>query len=99
MKNKNISFQQRKGRFLRMIGPIQHLRKEYRVKAKLKSLDTKYCAVCFEEDDHCNQDVVNWIQCSQCTMWVHSACSPQSDTQFYDKFICKYCKQRNLTDK
>jgi len=68
-------------------------------KAKLKSLDTKYCAVCFEEDDHCNQDVVNWIQCSQCTMWVHSACSPQSDTQFYDEFICKYCKQRNLTDK
>ena len=68
------------------------LEERIQCKSKLRGMDTKYCAVCLEEDDHCNEDVVNWIQCSQCTMWVHNACSAQSDTQSCDEFICKYCK-------
>ena len=60
------------------------LEERIQCKAKLRGMDIKYCAVSLEEDDHCNEDVVNWIQCSQCTMWVHSTCSAQCDTQFYD---------------
>ena len=26
-------------------------------KAKLTGMDTKYCAVCLKEDDHCNEDI------------------------------------------
>ena len=48
MKNKTISFQQRKGKFLKAIGLSQHLKREYNVNLKLRGMDTKYCAVCLE---------------------------------------------------
>jgi len=72
-KNKTISFQQRKGR---SDWAKPTLEERIQCKSKLRGMDTKYCAVCLKEDDHCNEDVVNWIQCSPCTMWVHNACSP-----------------------
>ena len=35
------------------------LEERIQCKSKLRGMDTKYCAVCLEEDDHCNEDVVD----------------------------------------
>ena len=33
------------------------LEERMQCKAKLRGMDTKYCAVCLKKDDHCNEDI------------------------------------------
>ena len=36
--------------------------------------DTTFCAV-YLEDDHSEDDFVNWLECCFCQMWLHMKCA------------------------
>ena len=66
-------------------------------KSKLTSLETRFCAVCLQEDDcssSASGELVTWLQCSICTMWVRIGCTQHhlNDT-LPDDYICNYCAE------
>ena len=48
----------------------------------LESVEILHCEVYFRQDD-----MVEWIQCSTCNIWVHKSCVDTST----DDFICSSC--------
>ncbi len=37
--------------------------------------EPSFCAVCFRENDITRLDnIINWIQCSLCGVWLHQSC-------------------------
>lgn len=57
-------------------------------KSHLLSLDTTVCGICFQEDDACEDDLVEWVQCNTCLMWLHMMCAQESAS---DDYTCNYC--------
>lgn len=51
----------------------------------------KICGACFrEEDKGSNSDSIPWVECSNCSIWLHTSCV-HTDIQKSDTFICEYC--------
>ena len=50
----------------------------------LDNVEILHCGVCFNMD---TSDMIKWIQCSVCKIWVHKSCVDPSD----DDFICSSC--------
>ena len=57
-------------------------------KSHLLSLDTTVCGICFQEDDACEDDMVEWVQCNTCLIWLHMMCAQESAS---DNYTCNYC--------
>ena len=53
----------------------------------LESVEILHCEVYFRQDDMDTLDMVEWIQCSTCNIWVHKSCVDTST----DDFICSSC--------
>ena len=47
-------------------------------KEELKVSDTTCCGVCFKENDERGEDLVDWVQCCYCDLWVHATCAKDS---------------------
>lgn len=62
------------------------------IKEKLQSEEPIFCGVCLNENDKGNSGVVEWIQCSVCTLWLHQRCALDDSNQFPDQYICTFCK-------
>ena len=65
----------------------------------LESVEILHCGVCFKQDDMESSDIVEWIQCSTCDIWVHNSCVDASTklmTSFvvvvHVKFFCDVIK-------
>ena len=44
-------------------------------KTTLLNTDARLCFVCLEEDDHSDEEQVQqWLQCSECNIWLHLSC-------------------------
>jgi hypothetical protein len=56
--------------------------------SKLNRAETEICALCFNQEDNLGMEYVNWIACSNCSMWVHSNCANVNAT---DEYTCSYC--------
>ena len=56
---------------------------------ELQMTETEVCSICFSEEDK-GVGNVEWVSCSKCLLWVHSACAdfPSNSSQEY---ICQYC--------
>ena len=50
--------------------------------AALESVEILHCGVCFKQDDMDTSDMVEWIQCSACNIWVHKSCVDSSGNDF-----------------
>ena len=60
--------------------------------AKIKMEDTQVevCGICLKQDDKLGGIEVDWIECANCKLWVHTACA--GDTFNDDKdFHCCNC--------
>ena len=62
----------------------------------LLATEVKFCGICFKEDDSMDRDVVEWIQCSRCQIWIHQVCT-MSSTEYSkitddDNYLCVYCQ-------
>ena len=56
---------------------------------KLESIQTDTCAICFKQDDsEESKDMVDWISCNKCSMWVHLNCIVCENE---DEYVCPYC--------
>ena len=53
----------------------------------LENVEILHCGVCFKQDDMESSDIVEWIQCSTCDIWVHKSCVDAS----INDFICSSC--------
>ncbi len=61
-------------------------------KRTCSQLTVKVCAVCYQEKKIRDKtDEINWIQCSNCLVWVHSTCNDIVPPQTIDRFVCHYC--------
>jgi hypothetical protein len=61
---------------------------------KLLSVEVRVCALCFKEDDKVEKTpTVQWIQCTQCSIWVHSLCASDPTQLHTDTFICNWCSE------
>ena len=40
----------------------------------LETVEVLHCGLCFKQDDLESSDMVEWIQCSTCNIWVHKCC-------------------------
>ena len=56
----------------------------------LQQLEVKFCAVCFKEEDSTTDpgEDIQWISCSQCSVWVHTSCTQGTTDEDY---LCQYC--------
>ena len=52
--------------------------------------EAEVCGICFKQDDRENTSDVNWVSCSNCLMWVHTACA-NVPSDISTEYICKYC--------
>ena len=60
-------------------------------KQSLSEINVKFCAVCFSEDDESiSSDIVEWVQCGRCSMWIHRLCA-HIDIKNDKHYICNYC--------
>ena len=32
------------------------------------------CGICFMEEDNMYTEVIDWLQCEKCSIWVHKQC-------------------------
>ena len=58
-------------------------------KRRLEQTDVEVCGVCFKQNDPSNSEVIEWIQCGGCNLWVHSLCADY-DTEDRE-FLCGNC--------
>ena len=40
---------------------------------KLKAEEPQFCGVCLKQNDKNKNDTIEWIQCTSCSMWLHTA--------------------------
>ena len=59
------------------------------IRSNLLCQETTCCEICLKEDDNSSTDLVNWLQCSSCDLWVHEKCV--SPTKHKDTFKCPFC--------
>ena len=60
-------------------------------RAFLRNVDPQVCGVCLKETDTKNSDIIDWMECSICDMWIHTSCT--GITAIQDLYICAYCSQ------
>ena len=62
----------------------KHIRKptseeQASVESKLERVEAMLCAICFKSDDDYQQEAkVQWIECTECSLWAHQACAKRS---------------------
>ena len=59
------------------------------IRSNLLCQETTCCGICLKEDDNSSTDLVNWLQCSSCDLWVHEKCV--SPTKHKVTFKCPFC--------
>ena len=48
-------------------------------KSHLSTIEPSLCGICFKMDDECqNQDNIEWIECSVCSLWIHQSCAKRA---------------------
>ena len=55
----------------------------------LQNVEIRLCAVCYEEDDSELVGEVEWVQCSNCNVWMHV--SYVQNTLDMSNYICDLC--------
>lgn len=60
-------------------------------KNKLKKQEPKFCGVCLMENDKYDDDIIDWVQCCLCNVWIHTLCS-ETDTSTQD-YVCQFCQK------
>ena len=57
---------------------------------KLNKVDPEVCAFCFQEDGPGSDGgLVDWVECSNCAVWVHTLCDYVEDKANY---VCCMCR-------
>ena len=62
-----------------------------KLKHELKEQETIFCGSCLKEDDRSNHEVMEWIQCERCALWIHLTCTIPKLTNAPDVYICHFC--------
>ena len=53
--------------------------------------ETQVCGICYKEDDYKHSQIVEWLQCENCSLWVHKHCTTALNVFKDDIYICQYC--------
>ena len=51
--------------------------------------EIQVCGICYKEEDNTFSQIVDWLQCDECSLWFHRHCTKElldSDT-----YTCQYC--------
>ena len=60
----------------------------------LLNTEVTICGVCFRTEDTDSKQMISWICCSNCLMWVHTQCANiKSELSTDYKYICQYCSK------
>ena len=52
-----------------------------------------FCASCLKENDlNYNNQLVEWIQCNMCNVWMHLSCTIPKLTSVPTTYICSFCE-------
>ena len=46
------------------------------------------CGICFMEEDNMYTEVIDWLQCEMCSIWVHKQCVKAS---MLLNSLCEHC--------
>ena len=38
----------------------------------MEDIVVEVCGVCMKDDNRGNAEVVDWVECSKCNLWVHA---------------------------
>ena len=49
------------------------------------------CGICFMEEDNMYTEVIDWLQCEKCSIWVHKQCVKAPMLLSSDTFLYEYC--------
>ena len=61
-------------------------------KEKLQAIHPHFCGICLKEEDrNTRNEQILWIQCSECSMWAHVACTNINLDSLPNKYTCEYC--------
>lgn len=58
-------------------------------KNTLRKYVPRHCGVCLQEDDKASTEIIKWVQCSQCELWLHTSCT--SGASLDGSFLCHLC--------
>ena len=58
-------------------------------KSHLLSIDTTFWGVCLQDDNCSKDELVDWVQCTTCKMWIHLVCAHCENS--LDTTICSVC--------
>ena len=67
-----------------------------KIEKDLESADIKFCGSCLKEDDKTTVDIVEWIQCDICTVWLHLYCTQLQLTTIPTNYICHFCNIKEI---
>ena len=56
----------------------------------LSQTTPKFCGACCQEDDATSGEMISWICCTSCNMWLHEHCTT---TPIQETYICQFCQQ------
>ena len=71
MRNTIVFFSTKKRKAFKGEWSKPSLEKTKECKLLLQRVETKYCAVCLQQEDHYNEDLVIWFECNH----VHCGCT------------------------
>ena len=57
---------------------------------KSKAEEPQFCGVCLKQNDKNLNDTIEWIQCTSCSMWLHTACTTGTQ-ELSGEYMCFYC--------
>ena len=60
------------------------------IKSSLLEVKTTSCGICLEEEDSTKSDLIDWLQCCSCHMWVHKTCVDEPTDNAHD-YTCQFC--------
>ena len=61
-------------------------------RTELKRTDPIFCGNCLKENDiNLANQVIQWIQCDKCSMWLHLSCITPTLTSVPDVYTCNLC--------
>ena len=47
-----------------------------KIQTVLEATETELCSICFHENDKTGTEAcVNWVACTKCHTWIHTACA------------------------
>ena len=92
-KSKNGSFLLRREEWQLLLCFLSHRLQSEECKKELLQREPILCGYCMKEKNYDNKTTIEWIQCDECSVWLHLSCTIPKLASIPEQYTCEFCRQ------